>query len=304
MKRKIVRQGAATMMVSLPSKWVKKVHLEKGDEVDIEELDGNLLISKEKIKLRKETTITVTNLTESAIRVVIWNAYRTGYDRIVVQFHDERQYAALKHTIKTYLIGFDITKKEKNHCIVENITEPSEQQFDVLFRKILQNISLLIRLTEERLQDKKGVEDYNELEDNILQYYNFCLRVIGKKYISGSEAILWWLFITQIAHGQRELYHLNRFLDSNRVEFRNAAFYENLKRIFVLLNDGYIKKDIPSLEQIHELEKKMLYKDFYSITPKNKKEHVILHHIASAIRNFYLASSPLMGLLLSSNTSK
>jgi len=48
MRRKLVKQGAATMMVSLPSKWVKDQKLKKGDEVEVSEAEGRLQITTEK----------------------------------------------------------------------------------------------------------------------------------------------------------------------------------------------------------------------------------------------------------------
>ena len=44
MKRKLVKQGAATMMISLPSKWIKENGLDKGDEIELIEQGGELLI--------------------------------------------------------------------------------------------------------------------------------------------------------------------------------------------------------------------------------------------------------------------
>ena len=41
MKRKIVKQGKATMTVSLPSKWIKNNNINNADEVDIEEIENN-----------------------------------------------------------------------------------------------------------------------------------------------------------------------------------------------------------------------------------------------------------------------
>ncbi len=304
MKRKVVRQGAATLMVSLPSKWTHKVHLKKGDEVDIEESNGNLVVSKEAREVKKQTTINISSYSESSIRVALWNTYRAGYSRIVVNFADEKQYAIVKDVIKNYIVGFDVTKKEKNSCIVENITEPSEEQFDVLFRKILYNISLLIDITEERLRNKQISDNYNEVVLKIHQYDNFCRRVIAKKNLPGSEAYLLWSFLTLLIHGQRELYHLNRFLDKNKIKFTHAEFYAQLRKIFNLLSEGYVKKDLSKFEKIHELEKEILYREFYDIIQKNNgKENVVLYHIAAAIRQFYLSVSPLVGLLLESNKS-
>ena len=43
MKRKLVKQGPATLMVSLPVKWLQSQNLNKGDEVDIEVKDNKIV---------------------------------------------------------------------------------------------------------------------------------------------------------------------------------------------------------------------------------------------------------------------
>ena len=55
MKRKLVKQGAATMMISLPSKWIKENSLEKGSEVELEEEGSSVMISVDKKEKKKET---------------------------------------------------------------------------------------------------------------------------------------------------------------------------------------------------------------------------------------------------------
>ena len=303
MKRSLVKQGPSTLMISLPSSWIKKFNLEKGDNIELEEIDNNLVISKDEIRTKKETKINLSNYTESSIRTLIINAYRSGYDLVTINFQDEKQFQIINNTINNYLIGFEIIKKEKNKCIIENITEPSENQFEILFRKILYNISSLINTTESRLRNKE--EDYTINVLKIHQYDNFCRRVLSKRNLY-LNSTLFWSFLTLLVHAQRELYHLNKYLDNNKVNFTNFDFILKLKEIFQLLEESYIKKDIKNLEKIHELEKKIIYKDFYQLIQKNKKENIILYHLASSIRNFYLCTSPLLGILLAneSTTSK
>jgi len=301
MKRKVVRQGAATMMVSLPSKWVKKVHLKKGDEIDIEESNGALTISREAVAVKKHATVNISSYTESAVRIAIWNAYRTGYDSVLVRFKDEKQYKIIKDVIKNYIVGFDIVKREKDNCMLENISEPSEEQFDVIFRKILYNISLLLEITEDRLRNKPVVDDYKEVVMKIHQYDNFCRRVITKRHLP--YANLLWTFLVLITHGQREIYYLNKFLDTSSVHFRNFEFFEKLKRMFDFVQDGYAKKDIVSIEKMHDLQKGN-YEYFCKLIQKNGRENVVLYHISAAMRNFYFTGSPLLSLLLESNISK
>ncbi|MEK6818534.1 MAG: hypothetical protein AABY10_01220, partial [Nanoarchaeota archaeon] len=86
MKRKLVKHGEATLMVSVPSKWIKQKNLGKGDEVDIIESDGNLVVSTERKYKKKEKEITFSSEPESSLRMVIANAYRSGYEKLVVRF--------------------------------------------------------------------------------------------------------------------------------------------------------------------------------------------------------------------------
>ena len=305
MRRKLVKQGAATMMVSLPSKWIKGQRLKKGDEISIQEADNSLIISSEIGDAPKRAVrINITNQTESSIRTLIVNAYRFGYDVIEVVFNDEKEYLHVLNTLKNFLIGFDVTRKENTYCILENITEPSEEQFPVLFKKILYNILLMINSTQDRLKNKTSFEDYAGIDAKTKQYQNFCTRVIAKKNPIGNKAPLFWTFLGLLIHGQRELYHMNKFLDKNKINFKHFELLKKLRQIFELLSEGYLKKDIKKLEKIHELEKEIIYKDFYKLIQKGGKENIVLYHIVLAVKNFYLSSSPLMGLLLESSKSK
>jgi|SRR3989339_1476107 len=303
MQRKLVQQGAATLMVSLPSSWIKKNQLSKGQEISLAEIDNQLVISNsENTTQKKSARVDVTSYTESAIRTSIVNAYRSGYHRLEITYQNENQYITILNTLKNYLIGFEITKKERNYCTVENITEPAEEQFDVLFRKILYNISLLIDNTEERLKGKTEFTDYKEINLTIHQYDNFCRRVITKQ--KETNATLFWTFLGLLIHGQRELYHLNQFLDKNKVNFKDYLFFNNIKQVFKLLQEGFIQRDLTKLDKVHELEKKIIYDQFYKLIQKKQKENIVLYHLTAAIKDFYLATSPLIGLLLESKTSK
>ena len=50
MKRKIVQHGQSTLTLSLPSKWVKKNNIKKGQLLDVNVSEKGLLISLDKAK--------------------------------------------------------------------------------------------------------------------------------------------------------------------------------------------------------------------------------------------------------------
>src|SRR3989344_2833381 len=62
MKRKVALIGPSTLMVSLPSKFVKKFGIKKGDELDVEEKGSSLTINIDKITQGKSKNLDVHEL--------------------------------------------------------------------------------------------------------------------------------------------------------------------------------------------------------------------------------------------------
>lgn len=297
MNRKLVKQGSGTLMVSLPSKWVHELGLEKGSEVALDELDLGILISANPRQKKTSTRIALSTLVESHIRTLITAAYRQGFDRIEVAYEDDRQYSMLARVVKTMLVGFDIVSKEKNKCILESITEPSEEQFDSLLSKIFLNISLLFDVCIGSLERKPLAEDIDEIEERIQKYDNFCRRVLVRQRLRQRKPELLWSFLTLLIHAQRELYlaHTHAALQDNRPE--TITLLHAIKQMYDLLIRAYEKKDVALLSKVHSMEKQLVYQQGYALL-RSKKDAVVVYHILSCARQCYQANSPLVGILL------
>jgi len=297
---KLIKQGGGGYTIYLPKKWIDKNKLGKGNELSIEESGKNLIVSPDKIDKKTETEAKLINSIESSIRTIITNAYRSGYDKIKVYFNEEKQFNLLQKIVKSNLIGFEIIKKEKDFCIVENITEPSFDQFDNILKKLFLNIEGLFEITKNKLLSKEESEDFNEVEERILKYDNFCRRVITKQKLIKQNSEMFWTFLVLIIHGQRELYHLNKILDKKtKISKETINMLEGAFEVFKLIEEAYYKKDKEILGKIHELNKELVYKKAYHLMEKSKgKEAILLFHLTTCIRQFYLANSPLSGLLI------
>lgn len=303
MKRKLVKQGAATLMISLPSKWVKQYGLDKGDEIDMQEKANTLIIAPDLTEKKKETNLHLASKTESFIRTLITNTYRAGYDKVEVTYENAEQFKILQSVITHNLIGFEITKKDKGKCIVENITEPSTEQFEKILSKFFLNVGGLLESTRERLGDvidrTEEIEDFSIIEPRIIKYDNFCRRAISKKQSSIEKAEFLWAFLTLLVHAQRELYHLNHISDKKtKVSREVLELLREGKHLFENVVTAYTEKNVKLLINLHEKEKFLVYTKGYNAFEKSKgKESVALYHILSFIRQVYQANSPLIGLL-------
>ena len=299
MKRKLVQQGAATLMVSLPLKWIKHSNLKKGDEIDIQEQDNKLVLSEEEVKIKKETEIKLTQRTEAPIRFLIISLYRAGYEKITVHFSEENQFQIINKTIKDYLVGFDVIAKKKDSCVIENMTEPSPDQFDIILQKILYNIKAMIEATIERLEAKRPIMEYKEILQKIHQYDNFCRRTITRQ--RQEKAVYYWNFLSVVIHNSRDLYNLNKFLDNKKSIKASRETINLLKdsiELIQMIIKAYQKKDIKELEEVDEKKNKLISRGFEILKKTRGDEAEIIHYAITSIRNLFRATSPLLGLLL------
>ncbi|MCU0642265.1 MAG: hypothetical protein MUF61_01640 [archaeon] len=301
-KRKIVKQGAATMMVSLPAKWVKENHLSKGDEVNLE-AEGQSLVVSTQFSRKRETRIKLSRMVEPSIRTLISNSYRKGYDKIAVEFEDNIQFKILEDTVKNNLIGFEVIKKEAKSCIIENVTEPSLDQFENLLKKMFLSIHDIFEITKVRLEkpDSREIEDFEEVSIRTQKYDNFCRRCISKQSNLVDNSEFFWMYLSMIFHGQRELFHLNRIIDKKtRVHDKTKKILAECYELFKLAEKAYFEKNTELLGKMHDIEQQILRQKahMHFAHGKDEKEHAIIHYLLSASRKFFQSNSPLAGLLL------
>ncbi len=81
MRRSVIQLAGKTHVVSLPSKWIKKYGIKKGDELELEENNEKIVISKDSAKEIRSREIELNNYGAMARRV-IGALYKKGYDEV------------------------------------------------------------------------------------------------------------------------------------------------------------------------------------------------------------------------------
>jgi len=106
MKRKLVRQGGSAMTITLPSDWVKRFKLEGGDEIDLEEQQGKLIISTEAGKKENSIELSVSGL-GPMVKRVLGALYKTGYDEFSIRFETPEEFETAQQVIREQFVGFE-----------------------------------------------------------------------------------------------------------------------------------------------------------------------------------------------------
>ncbi|MBT5023440.1 phosphate uptake regulator PhoU [Candidatus Woesearchaeota archaeon] len=182
MKRKVSQIGPATLMVSLPAKWLRQHNVKKGDEMEILEQQGGLFLridSKSNPEILK-TSIDIHKLGNLAKRAM-GALYKAGYDEIEVFFQSEKEFKIVQITSED-LIGFEIINQRKSSCTLKELSSIS----DVDFNNILNRIFFLqLSIADDALG---AIKDDNwgmlpslvQRDDSVNRFANYCRRFLNK----------------------------------------------------------------------------------------------------------------------------
>jgi phosphate uptake regulator len=298
MKRKLVKQGAATLMVSIPSKWAKKFNLDKGDEIDIEEKGNSLILGVEERKRKNEITVQLTKENKNEIYPILTHAYRLGFNKIILtgEVHDvTREISSLTNKL---LIGFEVIERGKDKITLENVSEPSNEKFD----SILSKIFLIIKDTQDliigdfKIGEFKNLTQVEESKDQIDRFVLFCRRLMSKGLPEKNITLEWEFmhFIMNIGHTS---YYLYEYASKNKIkpEKEMTELLSELQGYTAILVKSYMEKNIPSVLKINALKYKFQFgKCIKAIESSKGSNAVIYAYIKEIFRIVQLAGSPVL----------
>ena len=128
MKRKLIELGGS-VYVSLPSTYVKSNELKKGQEINVDNIDNNIVISTSPIVKETTRTITINNNFMIGKRYVT-ALYRRGIDSINLNYEGEQTLKAVKKLMDKDTIGYEIIKQTNNSITIKDFSVKSTNEFN------------------------------------------------------------------------------------------------------------------------------------------------------------------------------
>nr|MCK4929756.1 hypothetical protein [Nanoarchaeota archaeon] len=298
MKRKLIKQGGGGFTVYLPKKWADKKGLKPGDQIDIKET-GTALTIDTAVKEKKETTIEITEENKKDLKILLTHLYRRGFDTITIRNIDESLLNIVKEVTTKILLGFEITEKDENKCKIENISEPTEEKYDVMVRRIFLIIKETQRIVNTDFKNNKfnSIKEIQEFRDQQDKYVLFCRRILTKERFKIENPSLDWELLTFIMHIEHAYYYLYLYASKSSLR-QNKKIIELLERLeeyFQLYYNAYYKKDIKSIHKINQLRQEYQFGKCYQYLEQAKlKDTVILSHIRELFRLIQIGTSPIL----------
>jgi phosphate uptake regulator len=207
MKRRVIRQGHNTLTITLPCDWTKKYNINPGEEIEISEQNGALIINSDSKSENKAVTIDISKMDIPTIWKYFMAVYREGYDELTVKFdpnvsyenpykffsarahemlHNEKPklFSASEtvHQITSRFIGFEILSDSLNSCIIHDMAEISSKEFESSLRRVF---LLLKQMMEEmteaiRTNNPSLVKHAHDNDINVDKFHDYCIRALNK----------------------------------------------------------------------------------------------------------------------------
>ncbi|MFH1071849.1 MAG: AbrB/MazE/SpoVT family DNA-binding domain-containing protein [Nanoarchaeota archaeon] len=311
MKRKIIKQGHNTLTVTLPTKWARKCNLNPGDEIEIEEQEGALLLNTSTIQATASaTTLDLRNASIQVIWRSLISAYRAGYEEITILFENPKGKQKSVFTgfgfdnlqllisegnvdlspieaiqaLVNRLIGMEIIDQKESRCIVKEMGEITYKEFDNALRRIF---FLLLSMADEiytsySTNHKEPLRSIHLIDTNIDRFEDFCLRVlnkIGYKSYRKTTVIYTAIFLLEmIGDEYRKIaLHLLDFKDKQRELMKKELEIQHaqLRKLYDLFYDFSTEK-IQEVYSEDEKGDRFLRENAHTFTDN---EMEIIHHL-------------------------
>ncbi|MGM5483778.1 MAG: hypothetical protein ACQER9_02570 [Nanobdellota archaeon] len=279
MKRKLTKQTSAYVM-TLPSKWIKSKNLKGGDELDVNEFEGNLLISSDTKNNKKEADITINSKDHFLVKIPIITCYCYGYDKVRLHFKEKEISEAIKKSIEENLLGFEIIEEKENLISIESVVKESEEKYNVLLNRsffiISELFDILIQdIKENELNSKKIV---GENVSKIFKYSNYLRRNLYiRKYDVPfyNDMLILLSIIKDIAKEFSNIYsYIKKDITNDELL---TSYIKNTQKLFYEITRNYFSKKDIRLNNEKAEEERNEYFDMLSLL-EGKKNHLLIYY--------------------------
>lgn len=140
-----MKQGPSTFVVSLPSEWVKKNHIRKGDTVHAFEQGKVISFSPKPQSGHRTLTLNVSGTLPMTHRIV-GALYKAGYDEMELTYSHAGEGEAIIEAAKV-MTGHEVISHEKKTIVIKRIALEDTERFPTVYRKCFHILTDMARET-------------------------------------------------------------------------------------------------------------------------------------------------------------
>ncbi len=253
MKRTLIKQGGGNgLTIYLPKKWIQGRNLQPGNEINIVE-EGEVLVLSTKDSSIKEISVSFTEKDLAQVVPEITHLFRLGYDKMIVKSEEPKILQMAEKKALPLLLGFEITSKSVNSIIIENLSEPTEDKFEVMLRRIF----LIIKEMGEQCLANK-LTSLAEARIQLDKLCFFCKRALTKKVNQQFNPLIYWELITYLTNIGHAYYYLSVYLEKNKLN-KAGSYLKSVNYFYEKLYNAYYKKDKQLINSINQEKEQLVF---------------------------------------------
>ncbi len=285
MKRKVIQIADKTLVLSLPTDWVRQWGVKKGDELDVSESGPKLIASTTEYRPLKKGGVDVSNASERTLRWLLSSLHKKGYDEIEIKSDNPLHAVIIDNLLKDLFLGFAVVHRSGATCLIRSLAKELDDQLQVIVRRAFIVTLALADQSLETTKSKKfdGLKELVDLEKTNNQLTNFCERILNKKGLDEPVktnflyVIMWNL--EKIADDYK--YICEHLSAKRKISKETMELYDRVNRLLRNYYELFYKFNVEKLSALSD-EFKALSRDIETALSKGDDGIVLSHlyHVA------------------------
>jgi len=287
-KRKVIQLAGKTLVVSLPSKWVKKYGIKKGDELEVKDNSSNIVFTTKSVAGIKKTSIDITDSNERTIRWLLSSLHKKGYDEIELFYENKNKTRVIQELIKDLFVGFAIVHQSNKRCVLRAISQERDNEFDNILRRAWRVTISLADSTLEYLQEgrQKQIKELIALEKTNNQLTNFCERLLNKKgHADHTKTCFYYVIAWNLEKVCDDYKYICETLEDAKTKINKDSmnYLKETNEFLRAYYDTFYSFDIKKLNDLTEKKKKLIEKGHRLISLKKGPEAAMINYLTNAV---------------------
>ena len=302
MRRKVSLIGPSTLMVSLPSRWVKRHMLKKGDELEVEEKECQLIVSTNDAERTMAVKTDFSDFQGMVLRGLA-AIYKKGYDDVEITFDNPAALSSIQEALRKEISYYEIVEQGKSFCRLKSVAETKPEEFEPILRR---TFITMLNMAEDmassmRSGDFTGLERACFLEETNNKYTTFCRRSINKHSTTKPEnAVFMYLIVEQLEKIADQYKYLCQSLsEAKKNEMpcdKSIALFERHTAVFRLFYECFYKYDKSRIMEISRARKEIVNDALSMIQKSSGKETLLLHHTLTSTQQVFALLGPYLAM--------
>lgn len=202
MRRKAIQLAGKTLVVSLPSAWIRSHGIKKGEELEVSEHGPAIVVEPVRQEKGSSVVVDISGLNASLVwHAVVWR-YVAGFSQIEVRFKDHpvsdprtggliRPGEAVERALEG-LIGMEVIRQAGNSVSIREVSSIAPGEYQMIVRRIWLTCLSMMEDCSNAVSRKDYVafQTAVKVEKNVNRLVLYSLRMLHRGVASNvSEAL-------------------------------------------------------------------------------------------------------------------